>query len=315
MGLWAVVCVVCFLITFATTRERIVADVQLRSSPKQAFGDLLRNNPWILMFFMTLVHFSILSFRGRAFYDYYHNFADPQAMFDWLTTLGLTGPPIVEGQAAPGGLLEFLGWVAHADSTNLAGSNVADVAQSIIGVIEKIVFIGMILLSPMLTAKFGKKAIALVGFALMTMVSGCWYFVAPQQIWAMVGLTALGAVFYGPTIPVLWSMFADVADFSEWKNNRSATSVVFATICFALKAGLGVGSFLVLQLLDMYGYQPGQTQDAEALNGIRLIASVYPTVLFLICTLLLAAYGINKRMTIQIADELAERRKKSASTT
>jgi Na+/melibiose symporter-like transporter len=110
-------------------------------------------------------------------------------------------------------------------------------------------------------------------------------------------------------------MFADVADFSEWKNNRSATSVVFATICFALKAGLGVGSFLVLQLLDMYGYQPGQVQDAEALNGIRLIASVYPTVLFLVCTLLLAAYGINKRMTIQIADELAERRKQFASTT
>ncbi len=76
----------------------------------------------------------------------------------------------------------------------------------------------MILLSPMLTARFGKKAIAVVGFALMTIVSGLWYLREPQQIWAMVGLTVLGAIAYGPTIPVLWSMFADVADFSEWKN-------------------------------------------------------------------------------------------------
>ncbi len=309
MGLWAVVCVVCFLITFATTRERIVPDVKQRSTPGQAFADLLRNHPWIVMFFMTLVHFAILSFRGRAFYDYYHNYADPRAMYDWLATFGLTGPPVAAGQPAPGGLLEFLGWVAHGDPANLAGTNTADVAQSIIGVIEKVVFIVMILLSPMLTARFGKKAVALVGFALMTVVSGLWYFAAPQQVWAMVGLTALGAVFYGPTIPVLWSMFADVADFSEWKTGRSATSVVFATICFALKTGLGLGSFLVLQLLAWHGYATGQVQTAEALRGIHLTASVYPTVMFLICTVLLAVYGINKRLTLEIAGELEARRR------
>ena len=62
-------------------------------------------------------------------------------MFDWLAGLGLTAPPVAEGQAATGGLLEFLGWVAHGDRANLAGTNVADVAQSVIGVIEKVVFI------------------------------------------------------------------------------------------------------------------------------------------------------------------------------
>jgi Na+/melibiose symporter-like transporter len=187
------------------------------------------------------------------------------------------------------------------------------VTQSIIGVIEKVVFIAMILLSPKLTARFGKKAVAFTGFAAMTAVSGMWYFVGPQQVWAMVGLTVLGAVAYGPTIPVLWSMFADVADFSEWKTGRSAMSVVFATICFALKTGLGLGSFLVLQLLDRYGYVSGQPQSAEALRGIRLVASTYPTVMFLICTMLLAIYGINKRLTLQIAGELAERRSNAAT--
>jgi GPH family glycoside/pentoside/hexuronide:cation symporter len=141
-----------------------------------------------------------------------------------------------------------------------------------------------------------------------------WYFVAPQQVGWMVALTVLGAIAYGPTSPIVWAMYADVADYSEWKNNRNTTSIVFATICFALKAGLGVGSFMVLQLLDMYGYESGATQNAEALHGIRLLASVYPTVLFLICTLLLAAYGINKRLTLQIASDLAGRRREAAIT-
>lgn len=308
MGLWAIVCVVCFFITFATTRERIVPSAAQASHPGQIFADLLRNNPWFVMVFMTLVHFAILSFRGRAFYDFYHQYADPRAMYDWLSQFGLTGPALTEGER-PTGLLEFLGWIAHGNPENLAGTNTADVTQSIIGVIEKIAFIGMILLSPMLTARFGKKAVALAGFAGMTVVSGLWYFVEPSQVWAMVGLTVLGAVTYGPTIPVLWSMFADVADFSEWKTGRSATSLVFATICFALKLGLGIGSFLVLRLLVMHGFVEGQTQTAQALYGIKLTASIYPTIMFAVCTALLAAYGINKRMTLQMADELAERRK------
>jgi len=309
MGLWAVVCVVCFLITFATTRERIVPPESRRASPVQAFADLVRNNPWIVMFLMTLVHFSILSFRGRAFYDYYHNYADLPSMYDWLAGLGLAGRPLGVGQPAPDGLLEFVGWVAHGDPTDLASSNTADVGQSVIGVVEKIVFIVVILLSPMLTARFGKKAVAITGFALMTVVSGLWYFVEPQQVGWMVGLTVLGAVAYGPTIPVLWSMFADVADFSEWKTGRSATSIVFATICFALKTGLGLGSFLVLALLTSHGYVEGaQPQSAEGLYGIRMVASVYPTAMFLACTALLAVYGINKRLTLNIAADLADRR-------
>jgi Na+/melibiose symporter-like transporter len=313
MGLWAIVCVVCFVITFLTTRERIVPDEKHTSSPGQAFRDLFQNRPWMVMFVMTLIHFSILSFRGRAFYDYYHNFAEPRAMFDWLAGLGLTAPPVTAEAPASGGLLEFLGWIAHGNAETAASSNAADVAQSIIGVIEKVVFIAMILLSPKLTAMYGKKTIAVVGFAGMTVVSGLWYLLEPQQIWAMVGLTVLGALFYGPTIPTLWSMFADVADFSEWKTGRSATSIVFATICFALKTGLGLGSFLVLQLLAMHGYASGQTQTAEALYGIRLTASIYPTVLFLICTVLLMIYGINKRMTLEIASELDVRRRNTST--
>jgi len=308
MGIWAVLCVVFFLVTFATTRERLAPVSAHTSSLQQDFADLFANGPWIVMASLTLIHFAIISLRGGAFYNYYHYYADPVAMYDWLASLGLTAPPLAAGQEASGGILKFLGWIAYGERSNLAGTNVADVTQSVIGVIEKVVFIVMILLSPMLVARFGKKAVAVVGFALMTIVSGLWYLPEPNQIGLMVGITVLGALAYGPTIPVLWSMFADVADYSDWQNGRSVTGIVFATICFALKMGLSLGSFVLLQLLGWYGYEANVAQSVEALRGVRLVASVYPTVLFAACTMLLIAYQINKRLTHQIADDLAARR-------
>ncbi len=308
MGIWAVLCVVFFLITFATTRERIEPSLAHKSTPKQDFADLLANSPWIVMFVMTLVHFTILSLKGGAFYNYYHYYADKAAMYDWLDTLGLTAPPLVQGAPAPGGILEFLGYVVHADKSDLATSNVADVANSVINIIEKIVFIIVIVCSPVLSRMFGKKSIAVVGFALTAIVSALFYLPKPTDIWWMVALTVIAAITYGPTIPLLWAMFADVADYSEWKNGRRATGIIFATIGFALKAGLSVGAYLLLTLLASYGYEANVAQSPQTLEGIRICSSIIPAVLFAVCTLLLVAYKINKQMTIQIADDLAERR-------
>jgi Na+/melibiose symporter-like transporter len=307
MGLWAVVCVVFFLITFATTRERVEPVAEHRSNVRQDFADLLANSPWAAMFGMTLVHFTILSLRGGALYNYYHYYADKTALYDWLSKLGLTTASIGEGPR-PGGLLEFLGWVVHADRNNLAGSNVADVAQSVINVIEKAVFIVVIVLSPALSERFGKKTIAIVGFAGTTVLTALFYLIEPQQVGWMIALTVAGAIAYGPTIPLLWAMFADVADYSEWRTGRRATGIVFATIGFALKAGLSLGAFFLTQLLALYGYVANQVQDANALQGIRLSASLYPAALFAVCTGLLATYKINRGLTLQISTDLLARR-------
>jgi glycoside/pentoside/hexuronide:cation symporter, GPH family len=89
--------------------------------------------------------------------------------------------------------------------------------------------------------------------------------------------------------------------------------MIFATIGFALKAGLALGSASFLWLMGLYGYAANQAQTPRALEGIRLCSGLYVGILFAICTVLLIAYPLNKRLTIQIADELAERRKKFAS--
>src|SRR5947207_3025052 len=64
MALWAVVCVVCFVITFATTKERIQPPPTQKSNPKEDFSNLLKNGPWIAMFVLTLAHFVFVAMQG-----------------------------------------------------------------------------------------------------------------------------------------------------------------------------------------------------------------------------------------------------------
>ena len=311
MGIWAVLCLVLFFITFATTKERIQPVTQEKSSPKQDFAALLKNNPWKVMFFMTLVHFAILSFRGGALYNYYHHYADKTALFDWVQTLHLTAAPLVAGAPAPGGILEWLGYIVHADRSDLANSNVADVANSLINMIGTGITIIVILLSPALSRKFGKKAIAVGGFALASIGSLAFYLLSPTNIAGMIALTVLIAIVYAPTIPLVWAIYADVADYSEWKTGRRFTGIVFATIGFALKLGLALGSSSFLWIMaGFFNYDPRQSDLPQAVEGYRACSSIVVGILFGICTILLIAYQINKRMTIQMADELAERRKK-----
>ena len=311
MGIWAVLCLVLFFITFATTKERIQPVTQEKSSPKQDFAALLKNNPWKVMFFMTLVHFAILSFRGGALYNYYHHYADKTALFDWVASLHLTAAPLVAGAPAPGGILEWFGYIVHADRSDLANSNVADVANSLINMIGTGVTIIIILLSPALSRKFGKKAIAVGGFALASIGSLAFYLLSPTNIAGMIALTVLIAIVYAPTIPLVWAIYADVADYSEWKTGRRFTGIVFATIGFALKLGLALGSSSFLWIMaGFFNYDPKQSDLPQAVEGYRACSSIVVGILFGICTILLIAYQINKRMTIQMADELAERRKK-----
>ncbi|MCX6954783.1 MAG: MFS transporter [Verrucomicrobia bacterium] len=311
MTVWAVLCLVLFLITFFTTRERIKSVTAEISSPKQDFADLVKNSPWIVMFAMTLIHFAILSFRGGALYNYYHHYADKTALYDFVAKLGLTAPPLAPGAPTPGGLLEWLGYIVHADRSNLAGSNVADVANSIFNMLGTGTIIIVILLSPQLAKKFGKKAVAVTGFALTSVVSASLYWVSPTNVTGMVLNTILWSLTYAPTIPLIWAIYADVADYSEWKTGRRFTGIVFATIGFALKSGLALGSSSFLWIMaGFYAYDPKQTPNAQTLEGFRACSGLIVALLFAICTVLLIVYKLNKALTLQISDELAARRAK-----
>lgn len=316
MSIWAVLCLVLFAITFFTTKERIQPESTQKSSAKQDFSDLIKNSPWMVMALMTLIHFAILSFRGAALYNYYHQYADKAALYDWLNSLGLTAPPLQLGAASPSGVLELLGYVVHGDRSNLASSNVADVANSLINMIGTGTTIIIILLSPPLAKKFGKKAVAVTGFALASLGWLCFYLLSPTNVAGMVTLTVLNAIVYAPTIPLVWAIFADVADYSEWKTGRRFTGIVFATIGFALKAGLALGSSSFLWIMaGFFAYDTHNPSASQSVQGYRFCASIVVGFLFAVCTVLLAIYKLNKATTIQMADELAERRQRFATMT
>ena len=110
--------------------------------------------------------------------------------------------------------------------------------------------------------------------------------------------------------PLVWAMFADVVDFSEWKTGRRATGIIYATIIFGLKAGLSLGGATAGWLLSGFGYRANAVQTPGALLGIRMTISVFPAILFLVVVVCLVVYPIGKQLNIRIQDELAERRKK-----
>ncbi len=310
MTLWAGLCLVLFVITFATTRERIKPPPTDKISPIQDFVDLLKNNPWKVMWCWTLVHFAILSFRGGALYNYYHHYADKAAMFDFLQKLGLVAPA---GAPASGGLLEMLGYIFHGDKSNLAGSQVADVFNSLMNMLSTGITIVVILISPPLAKAFGKKAVTVAGFALSSLSALAFYMLSSTNTTGMIALTTFGSIVYAPTIPLTWAIFADVADYSEWKIGRRFTGMVFATILFALKAGLALGTASFLWFMALFFNYDTKLPDApEAIAGYRVCTGIGVGILFAVCTILLAVNPLNKRLTIQMADELAERREKLA---
>ena len=303
MTLWAGLCLALFLITFLATRERIQAVQEEKASPKRDFLDLLKNSPWRVMAIMTLIHFAILAFRGGALYNYYHHYAEKAAMYDFLAKLGLTG-----AAGASGSLLETLGYLVHADK-----SNVADVFNSLINMAGTATTILVILLSPSLSRRFGKKAVAVAGFGTASLGTFAFYLLGPANVVGMLALTVLIAVCYAPTIPLVWAIFADVADYSEWTVGRRFTGMVFATIGFALKSGLALGSASFLWMMEgLFNYDTRLPSAPQAIAGYRFTSGIVVGLLFALCTVLLAAYKLNKEMTLKMADELAQRRKRAA---
>jgi glycoside/pentoside/hexuronide:cation symporter, GPH family len=310
MSVWAGLCLVLFLITFFTTRERIQPPPQQKSDARMDFAALLKNSPWMAMFAMTLVHFAILSFRGAAWYNYFHYYADKASMYDWLQSLHLTAPALAPGATAPGGMLETLGYIVHGVRSNLGSSNVADVFNSIYNMIGTATTILVILLTAGFAKRFGKKAVAVTGFGLATIASAAFYLLQPTNVNGMIAMSIIISICYAPTIPLLWAMFADVADYSEWKTGRRFTGIVFATIGFALKAGLALGSSSFLWIMGgLFAYDSKQPDLPQAIQGFRFCSGVVISILFGICTLLLISYKLNKSVTIQMANEIAERRK------
>ena len=307
MAIFGGLIIVLNLITFAGTRER----VQPLPGQRPSLGADLKNvfscGPWIVMFILTLLIFTMLVVRGSSSNYFFAYYLDPQQLRAFLEKLGLAGSggPLTAWQS----VLNSLGLLVKPD-----GGNAAAVGVSLFFVIGSLVQIVGIIFSKPLADRFGKKTVFIAGMAVTLVATVLVFFIGPTSISAMFGLSVLWAIGWGPTVPLLWVMIADVADYSEWQTSRRATGFMYAGILFALKAGLSLGGALSAWVLDLYGYVPNVAQTERALLGIRLGASIYPALAMGLGLVCLIIYPISKSLNLRIQDELTERRRQSGTT-
>ncbi len=308
MGIFGITMIVCNFVVFFTTRERVISDPQQKSSLKEDIKNVFTCKPWVLMFVITLLVFTTLVVRGTGLNYFFSYYMDQGAVRDFLGTIGLGSMGSGESSLWRTAL-DQLGLLVRPD-----GSNASGVALSFFMVLGSLIQIIGICCSKPLADRFGNKTVFIAGMAGTTLATALVYFVTPTSMNLMVVLSVLWPLAWGPTVPLLWVMIADVADYSEWQTGRRATGFMYAGICFALKAGLGLGGALSGWLLAAYDYVPNVVQTEHAMLGIRLTATIYSAIPFAIAFICLCLYPITKKLGKQIDVELNERRKKYAQS-
>ena len=277
------------LITFLSTRERIVPKPEQKSSLKEDLGDLFKNRPWVIMLTLTTLVFITLAMKGGSYVYYFKNYVDAERLTKFIQ-------PIT-------GFLSKNGINFFGEDPVSAGFGLFNAG----GIIFMIVGIG---LSKPLADKYGKRNVFGIWLFISTLFILAFYFFLPKSVPLMFASQILHGFSYGVTIPLLWAMIADVADYSEWKNNRRATAIIFSAMMVGLKVGLSVGSSLLTWILGLYHYVPNSdaAQTASAVNGTKMLVSVYPSIPFLIGAALLFFYQIDKKKEVQIETDLKQRR-------
>ena len=295
----AVIGTVMLLITFFTTRERIIPKPEQKSSVREDLADLIKSRPWLIMLTLTTLLFITLAMKGGSYVYYFKNYVDRERLINFIS-------PILDFLSGIG--VNFFG-----EDPLSAGFGLFNAG----GIIFMIFGIG---LSKKLADKYGKRDVFNLFLFISTLFILVFYFFDTSSIELMFAAQIGHGFFYGITIPILWAMIADVADYSEWKNNRRATAIIFSAMMVGLKGGLTIGSSLLTSIIGAYGYITKEaaeasgitkeliTQPESAIEGTRMLVSIYPSIPFLIGCGLLFFYEINKNMEIQIEAELKQRR-------
>jgi Na+/melibiose symporter-like transporter len=299
MMIFAIVGTVFFLATFFTTRERIVPAKEQASSVREDLTDLLSNRPWQIMLAITVLLFVNLALKGGMYIYYFKYYLDGGELVAFLDRVGFNAFIAGLNHALTGiGLTEFR-WPKDAPTSAFSLFNA-------LGIIFMIIGIGF---SKHLADRFGKRDVFGGALLASTLFLLAFYAYPPQAIGLVVASYIFHGFFYGITIPLLWAMIADVADYSEWRNRRRATAIIFSAMLCGLKVGLSVGGALVAGILAHYGYvAEAASQSPQVVNGIRLTVSVFCSVPFLFAVVLLFLYRIDKSMELRIEQELGARR-------
>jgi GPH family glycoside/pentoside/hexuronide:cation symporter len=272
----AILCILLFLACFAGVRERVIPIKQQATRLKDDIRDLWTNRPWWILLGSGIAALIFNSIRDGATLYYFKYYIGDRESFRILTaTVTYSTLYLVLGQAA-----------------NIAG---------------------VILASPVAN-RIGKKATYLYAMSIATGLSFIFYWFGKDQLVLIFTFQFLISLCAGAIFPLLWSMYADIADYSEWKTGRRATGLVFSSSSMSQKLGWTIGGALTGWLLAYFGFKANVIQSTEAQNGIRVMLSFLPALGALLSVVLIAIYPLSETRVEEMTTALAQRRKQTSDT-
>ena len=271
----AVCCALLFFLTFAMTREKV------KSAPKESsvaadLGSLFKNAPWWILL------------GGVLFFNFFNAVRYTVGPFFFASVVG-------DGAALSFFSTEFLFYAgiffAVGEVANMAGVS----------------------MTPMITRRIGKKTTFIVCLLLLMFFSAIFFFVpcTPAGYWMMMLLQVVISVLTGVVAPLVWSMYADIADYAELKFNTVSTGLIFSSSSMAQKFGGAVGGSAVTAILAAVGYNTmaGAVQTGSALMWVKIIMSFLPAAVALLSLIFVVIYPLTTDRMKEIQSELAARRK------
>jgi GPH family glycoside/pentoside/hexuronide:cation symporter len=258
--LFSIISFILFMITFKTTKERVLPPKEQKVNLKEDLRNLFKNKPWVILFFVGIISFIMFAMQNLSI-AYYFKY--------------------------------FIGKEENVQLFNVVGT---------VALIVAIPF------SKPLAKRFGKRNV----FLASSLISGFFfillYLPGVNDIKMIYTFNILAKMAYAPAIPLLWTMLADTADYSEWKSGRRATGLVFSAASFAQKAGWGIGGALAGWLLAIFNFVPNAVQTETTINGIKLMISVFPGILYMSCAILMYFYSIDHHTCETMQKDLDARR-------
>lgn len=276
VGVIAVVCVLLFLGCFALTKERVKPVRQGKTSLKTDLRDLLHNRPWWILLGAGVASLVFNSIRDGATVYYFKYYVDETAV----------------------GSISFLGLPFVLSGLYLAVGQAANI-------------LGVILAAPV-SNRIGKRRTFMAAMAVASVLSVAFFWLGKDQLVPIFILQALISVCAGSIFPLLWSMYADCADYSELQTGNRATGLIFSSSSMSQKFGWAFGTAITGWMLAQFGFQANAVQSAETLQGIRMFLSLLPAAGAFLSLVFIYFYPLSEQKMRQITHELEEKRTAAA---
>jgi len=159
-----------------------------------------------------------------------------------------------------------------------------------------------------LSSKIGKKNLFVIVLVIIAISQMVFFFASPDDIVLIFAAQIVFSIASGPTMPLVWSMLADTADYSEWKSHRRATGLIFSATNMSIKTGVALGGAAIMWILSAFGYVSNSVQTPEAIIGIKSLMSYIPAIIAAIAIIPLLFYGLNDDKLNTIEADLKARK-------